>query len=89
MKIILDSSPIHGETDDVLCLYKKLLIDLKEGFLDDDVYSEYQDYKNNIIMRNGSESSISLVNLSYKPKYKKLKSFSLFFQEKINELCLA
>ena len=88
MKIILDSSPIHGETDDVLCLYKKLLIDLKEGFLDD-VYLEYQDYKNNIIMRNGSESSIASANHSYKPKYKKIKSFSLFFQEKINELCLA
>ena len=88
MKIILDSSPIHGETDDVLCLYKKLLIDLKEGFLDE-VYSEYQHYKNNIIMRNGSEASIASANLSYKPKYKKLKSFSLFFQERVNELHLA
>lgn len=88
MKIILDNSLIHGETDDVLCLYKKLLIDLKEGFLDD-VYSEYQDYKNNVIMRNASESSISLVNYQYKPKFKTIKSFSSFFQAKVNELCLA
>jgi hypothetical protein len=34
MKIIKDNIPIHGETEDVLCLYKKTLVELTDHDLD-------------------------------------------------------